>query len=229
MTCFRAFLGVYVLQMLVASVFQIILLLFWKRLLLFMQNFGDISYSYNKKITDIRSEILFREAEDDFYYFNKINTALKKLKTAVSLTPNHLKSIVLCADILFVKGNFKKALELYGIAKSLNPNDMRIIASIANCCYSLKKYTEALKYAENALKIKNMSVCEIALRFQILEIMVNSYIALKNYKKAFKLYSECEFYNDEYSFEEFHKLSYRYLREKLEVQKKLNNSGLKIV
>ena len=47
-----------------------------------MQNFGDISYLDSKKIIDIRSEVLFREAEDDFYYFSNINSALKKLKKA---------------------------------------------------------------------------------------------------------------------------------------------------
>lgn len=192
-----------------------------------MQNFGDISYSYNKKIIDIRSEILFREAEDDFYYFNKVNTALKKLENAVSLTPTHLKSLILCADIYFIKGNFHKALKLYESALSLRADDSRIIASVANCCYSLKKYREALKYAGKAIKI--ISASEIALRIQISEIMVNSYIALNNYKKAFELFAEIDSYAKEFSFEEFHKSAYDYLYEKLEVRKKLNNSGLKIV
>ena len=136
----------------VAPCIPLILLWFRKRLQVFMQNFGDISYLDSKKIIDIRSEVLFREAEDDFYYFSNINSALKKLKKAIFLTPNHTKSLVLCADIYFVKGNIKKALDLYKKADLLTVNNVRIIAAIANCHYSLKNYNEALKYTKTAIK-----------------------------------------------------------------------------
>lgn len=190
-----------------------------------MQNFGDISYLDSKKIIDIRSEVLFREAEDDFYYFSNINSALKKLKKAIFLTPNHTKSLVLCADIYFVKGNIKKALDLYKKADLLTVNNVRIIAAIANCHYSLKNYNEALKYAKTA--IKYITLNDIALYSQILGLMAKIFTSLKNYKKAFEIYSEMK--NFDSSFEEFYKSSYDFVNKKMKLQTKLNNSGLKIV
>ena len=91
------------------------------------------------KIINIKSEVLFREAEDDFYYFNHLNKAMKKLKEAVNLTPNHLKSIMLYADICFIKGYFNKALSLYLTAEKISSKDSKILASLANCYNSLKK------------------------------------------------------------------------------------------
>ena len=78
-----------------------------------MQNSTSKSYINSKKIINIRSEILCRQAEDDFFYFNNINTAYKKLNEAVKLTPFHFKSLVLLADISFVKGFIKKAISRY--------------------------------------------------------------------------------------------------------------------
>lgn len=190
-----------------------------------MQNFGDISYLDSKKIIDIRSEVLFREAEDDFYYFSNINSALKKLNKAVTLTPNHTKSLVLCADIYFIKGNIKKALNLYKRASLLTVNNPRIIAGIANCYYALKNCEEALKYAKIA--IKSITFEDTALYSQILGLMAKTYTSMQNYKKAFEIYSELKNINS--SFEEFYKTSYDFVNKKMKLQIKLNNSGLKIV
>ena len=41
-----------------------------------MQNSGNLLYRDNKKVINLQSEVLFREAEDDFYYFNKVNFAV---------------------------------------------------------------------------------------------------------------------------------------------------------
>ena len=50
-----------------------------------MQN--TVSNFINKKVINIKSEMLFREAEDEFYYFNNLKKAESKLKKAIELTP----------------------------------------------------------------------------------------------------------------------------------------------
>ena len=60
-----------------------------------MQNTSDISYINKSKVINIKTELLCREAEDDFYYFNNVNAAYRKLKKAVELSPFHTKSILL--------------------------------------------------------------------------------------------------------------------------------------
>ena len=72
------------------------------------------------KVINIKSEMLFRSAEDDLFYLNKINSAYKKLKEAVLLTPNRIKILKLLADAAFIKGYTKKALEFYLKADKLN-------------------------------------------------------------------------------------------------------------
>ena len=50
-----------------------------------MQNIiSDKNYIKQSNVINILSETLYREAEDDFYYFNKTNSAYKKLKKAVA-------------------------------------------------------------------------------------------------------------------------------------------------
>ena len=60
-----------------------------------MQNLSHTSYINRLKVINIKSETLFREAEDDFYYFINIYSALKKLKEALKLTPYYKKSLIL--------------------------------------------------------------------------------------------------------------------------------------
>ena len=185
-----------------------------------MQNNQNTSYIDKSNIINIKSELLFREAEDDFYYFNKINLALKKLKRAVNLTPCHTKSILMAADIYFIKGNFKKALDLYLEAYSNNSN-VKCLAGIANCCFSLKKYENALEYADLALN----SLRETdGLFSQIVELKINILVELKKYSEAYRLYYKMKFYlQEDFYFND------SLIKEKLNLQKRLNELQLKIV
>ena len=132
--------------------------------------------SLGSKVINIKSEILCRSAEDDFFYFNKINSAYKKLKEAVELTPYHFKSLLLLADVTFIKGYIKKALELYLKAESINSSDVKVLASIANCFNVLKDYSQALLYCDKALA--KFSTHKYELFSQIFEIKMNILMAL---------------------------------------------------
>lgn len=191
-----------------------------------MENINNSPYTYNN-IINLRSELLFREAEDDFYYFNKINCAYSKLKQAVKITPNFTKGKIFLANVSFIKGFYKKALNLYfDTLNSSNDNGL-IIASIANCYYALKNYEESLKYCDEALSIIHNFDTE--LKIQLLEIKINSLLNLKKYNLAYKasLLLEKEKNND--FLKEDLSLDLESLNKKLQLQKKLKYLGLKIV
>lgn len=177
----------------------------------------------NCKVINIKSEILFRQAEDDFYYFNNLNKAITKLKKALDYTPNHLKSLMLYADICFIKGNFKKALSLYTTANILQKNNCRITASIANCHNSLKQYEEALKYCNNALFFINGT--DYALYAQVIELKINSLVSLKRYDESYQIFTESQ----EFLRQNLVNEVYKSLNEKIKLHQKLHYSGLKIV
>ena len=192
-----------------------------------MQNTSNLSYLNAKKVINMRSEVLFREAEDDFFYFNKINEALKKLEEAISLTPSHIKSLVLCADIYFMKGKVKKALSIYEKVQLFAQKDARCVASISNCLYSLAKYQEAIKYADKAISILKSD--DYSLYSQLVEIKINSLVELKRYKQAYITFIQAQNVIDSMSLKNIYNSNYELINEKLKLQKKLRQSRLKIV
>lgn len=192
-----------------------------------MQNSNNSLYFNNKKIINIKSEVLFREAEDDFFYFRNLNSALKKLNLAIELTPNHIKSIMLCADIYYIKGNFKKALKLYSEADKYMPNDVKVIASLANLHFVLKNYTETINYIDNAIQLIKSD--NISLYEQLLELKINAFIELRDYEQAIKTYEIAKKLTATTSLKEIYSSNFDVLMEKLKLQKKVNKLGLKIV
>lgn len=186
-----------------------------------MQN--TVANYINYKVINIKSEILYREAEDELFYFNNTNKALRKLKKAVEYTPCHVKSIILYADICFIKGNFAKALSLYLTASELKQNDFRITASIANCYNSLKRYEEALKYCNNALEFTDSD--NFSLYVQVVELKIHNLVRLKYYDEAYKIFSQSR----ELLKQNLIYSVYKSLNEKIKLHRKLSCSGLKIV
>ncbi len=191
-----------------------------------MQNLNNTSY-INNKIINIKSEILFREAEDDFYYFNKTTEAYKKLKKAIELTPSHTKSLMLFGDICFIKGFYKKALNTYLKLRNYAPENFRAIALIANCYFDSKNYNEAIKYSNEAIKIFNND--NFSLLSQIIEIKINSLIKMKLYREAQKTISWAKNISNLSLTEKSYSKKFELLNEKLLLQKKLKFLGIKIV
>ena len=186
-----------------------------------MQNSFNSFYIKKSNVINIKSEILFREAEDDFFYFNKINSASKKLNAALKLTPNHLKSIILFADILFIKNNVKKALKFYLSALDINDDSPRIYGAAANCYLRLKNYKLALCFIESAISKFNFSIHNIDLYSQLIELKIDALIHLNNLKQAYYTYiKEKNLLND---------FNSDIINRKLKILEKINNANLKIV
>lgn len=192
-----------------------------------MQNTSKLSYIDKSKVINIKTELLCREAEDDFYYFNNVNAAYRKLKEAVKLTPFHLKSLLLYADVCFVKGLIKEALELYSRAEQKAELNIKVLGSIANCNYVLGNYSVALDYIEKTVKLLNDE--SIALHSQLLEIKINILMAQKRYKEAYITFIQSQNILDGNSLKSIYNVSYEVLTEKINLQKKLQKSILKIV
>lgn len=192
-----------------------------------MNNTTNFSYIGRKNVINLGSEVLFREAEDDFFYFNKINSALKKLEKAIVLTPNHSKSLLLSADIYFMKGNIKKAFEFYKIAYESGVQTPKCLASIANCYYSFKEFDNAIAWAD--LAIKKLGKEDYSLYSQIIEIKINSLVEMKMYKQAYVAFIQAQNIIDSVSLKNIYSSNYELINEKLKLQKKLRQSNLKIV
>ncbi len=192
-----------------------------------MQNINNVSYIKDSKVINIKSEILCREAEDDFFYFNKINLAYKKLLQAVKLTPYHLKSVMLLADISFIKGYTKKALELYKRAEQISAPNAKIYAAIANCEYCSGNNITALEYCEKAIKILNNE--NYMLFSQIFEIKINILMKQKKYKQAYISFIQSQNMLDNSALKALHSINFEVLNEKINLQKKLKLSNLKVI
>lgn len=192
-----------------------------------MQNISNLSYINSKKVINMKSEVLFREAEDDFFYFNKINAALKKLEEAVRLTPSHTKSLMMCADIYFVKGNIKKALITYQNAYVYGQSSARCIAAISNCYYSLKDYEQALVWLDKAINALDRE--DYSLYSQLIEIKINTLVEMKRYKQAYVVFIQSQNMLDVISLKNIYNSNYELINEKLQLQKKLRTSRLQIV
>lgn len=193
----------------------------------YMQNSNNSLYLSNKKIINIKSEILFREAEDDFYYFGNLNSALKKLNMSIELTPTHTKSCVLCADAYYIKGNYKKALENYKKALETSQKNAKILGSIASCYFSLKEYHRTIKFINKALN--EIKEDEFSLFEQLLELKINTYLELKEYEKAIEMYDEVNAIAQKTSYKQIYASNFELLNEKLKKQQKVKELGLKIV
>lgn len=186
-----------------------------------MQNCNGNNYINYTNIININTEKLFREAEDDLYYFNKTTSAYKKLKKAVELTPSNFKSVLLLADVAFIKGYTLKALEFYKQANRLKSSDFKSAAAIANCYKITGDFENALKYCNVALN--NCEINDYSLLNQLLDIKIELLISQKRYKEAYNTLAAKKNNIKKFDFE------FEFLHNKIKVQKKLKNSGLKVV
>ena len=192
-----------------------------------MQNTSNLSYINKSKVINIKTELLCREAEDDFFYFNNVNAAYRKLKKAVELTPYHTKSVLLFADVCFVKGLIQDALELYSRIEKISPLNTKVLASIANCNYVLGNYSVSIQYIDKVLELLNDE--SLSLQSQLLEIKINILMSERKYKQAYVTFIQAQNILDSHSLKSIYNVSYEVLTEKINIQKKLQKSKLKIV
>lgn len=192
-----------------------------------MQNYILLSNHTDNKIAyDIRSEVLFRSAEDCFYYFYKTKAALKKLDKALEYYPNHFKSLMLKGDILFSEGNFDEALKLYIRALELRNEEPRTLGAVANCLNELRFYTDAKLFCDKAINLsrnKNedlySSLCELKIK-----ILMN----LKEYNNVKNLLNTRTM-NTHENLIVLKKVISKTLSSKMELQKRLQMTKLRAV
>lgn len=178
-------------------------------------------------VVNIESERLFREAEDNFLYFNSPAKALKQLNKAIDLSPFHHKSLVMKGDIKFIKGKIDEALKLYTMANKINPNDSKILGAIATCYESKQNYTEALGYCEKAFHYIDENNTPIY--SSLYELKISIMLKLKKYEQAkrFMKYSKNHLLTEDMNFLKSN--CKKIINEKIEIKNRIKNSNLKAV
>ncbi len=190
-----------------------------------MQNYILSSNNTDNKIPyDLRSEVLFRSAEDCFFYFGKTKAALKKLDKALEYYPNHFKSLMLKGDIMFSEGNYDDSLKLYIKALELRPENPRVSGSVANCLNELKFYTDAKMFCDKAINLSRYknedlysSLCELKIK-----ILMN----LKEYDNIKNLMNTRTM-NTHENLIVLKKVISKTLSAKMEIQKRLKTTRLR--
>lgn len=192
-----------------------------------MQNYILLSSHKENRIPyDIRSERLFREAEDYFFFFYKIKAALKKLDMALEYYPNHFKSLMLKGDILFSEGNCDEALKLYIRAFELRPENPKTVGSVANCLNELRFYTDAKIFCDKALNLSRHENED--LYSSLYELKIKIYMNLKEYTKVKNLLNTRTVNTNE-NLIVLKKIILKTLNSKMELQKRLLTTKLRAI
>lgn len=178
-------------------------------------------------IADVRAERLFREAEDDFFYFNNIASAIEKLENALMYLPNMLKALMLRANIAFLEGDFDLALVYYKRAESFVPNNAKVLAGLANIYEITNQNDIAYEYIEKAMscgcfRYSGLSKALVDLKFAVL-------IKLKRYSEAKKVLDASRSFLTIEDYSELQKNNLLILKQKLALQKKIEKINLKVV
>lgn len=191
-----------------------------------MQNNHTIALKKATNIINLKSEILFREAEDCFLYFNETEEAIVKLDEAIKLSPFHHKSLILKGDIYFITGRIDEALNLYKQAEMSSKNNSKILASIATCLESKEDYTNALSYCDKAFVFINEYNCELYV--SLYELKSSILLKLKRYEQAKKFIAGAK---HNLSFEEISALKTHkeIINFKLKLKEKLKVANLQVL
>lgn len=137
---------------------------------------------YDDNLLNIDSERLFREAEDNFLYFNKSNLAVKNLKKAIEYSPCNVKCIKFLGDIYYAEGKIKKAFDCYAQAAAIKPQDAGILASLASINEILGNDEIALEFTE--LAFKNLKQEDVRLFSPLSNLKVLLLMKLQKYSDA---------------------------------------------
>lgn len=192
-----------------------------------------IEYISNKKIsetdnvTNIKTERLYRLAEDEFFYFNKPKKAIKLLKEALIYTPCHTKSMKLIGDIFFATGKMNEAFDYYSQTAALRPNDCAVLSALASVCEVLANYQTALDFVNLALN--NMNFENIKIYSSVCDLKISLLIRLQRYSDAKVFFENLK---KKLSQDEFGKITisnYELLNKKLQLKEKIENLNIKVV
>lgn len=160
-----------------------------KLLLKYIEENGDDIYTYFQLS---QSYFVVQKIKESIFYIKK---SINMIGNDNYLFKKHLYVFALYYKELYSLKDYEKCIE---ICKKVMKEDKNIIDTyyLLSCCYYYKKnYKEALKYGEIYLNIKenksvsNISIEEFSLEREedILEVIVTSFVQLKQYENAYGL------------------------------------------
>lgn len=180
-----------------------------------------------KIIADVRAERLFREAEDDFFYFNKINEAIEKLEKALNFAPRMIKALLMRANISLIEGNLEEAFNFYLKAEIYAPQNVKILSGIANLYEMQNQNEKALEYIEKAFEVGVSKYSP--LNKALVDLKLSILIKQKKYLEAQKIINKAKSFLVKEDFAEIQANNLSILKQKLSLQKKLQQTNLKVV
>lgn len=154
-----------------------------------LSNHKDINKRPIKKIFNIESEKLVREASDNFIYFRDYETTLEQLNKVLEIEPEHVKALTLKGNIFFCIDRDNEALECFEKALSIDPFSAEAYGSKANTLDVLGKVKEAFACCEKAFK--NLTVKDKDLLPSLYDQKIALLIKLKRYEDAKITLKEC--------------------------------------
>ena len=178
-------------------------------------------------VSDVRAERLFREAEDDFFYFNKIEDATDKLQRALKYAPSMIKALLMRANIALIEGDVELALAFYHQAECFAPENAKVLAGLANIYEILDENDVAYEYIQKALF--NLSSNDCQLKKALVDLEFTILIKQKKYSMAQKILDDAKFLFEEEDYKVFQANNISVLKQKLEVQKRLKQTKLRLV
>ncbi len=183
-------------------------------------------YQKNIVISDLRSERLYREAEDELFYFHNIESAEEKIELALSYFPYFIKARVMNANIKILKGEYEKAIDIYLAAEKIAPANVNVLAGLANLYEITDDIILADKYVNKAL---NCSFVSGELRKSLIELKITILIKMKKYTEAKSLIDSAKYELNAEELKEIQSKNLFIIKRKLQLQKKLNRLNLKLV
>ncbi len=192
-----------------------------------IKSIKNIKNSHYDNVLNINSERMYRQAEDDFFYFFQTKKAEKKLKAVLKFDPCHIKSMKLLGDVYFTDGKTDKAFEYYSRAAALKPEDAKILANLASVNEISGRYEIALQFTETAFK--NLKINDTILFSELSALKINLLIKLQKYSDAQKFLENT---NRRLSYQDngkYTSIGYDILKKKIKLKEKIKRLNIQVV
>jgi len=180
-----------------------------------------------KYISDVRAERLFRAAEDDFFYLKDVKEALNKLTKALEYAPCMLKAILMLANICVLEGNLDSALENYKRAEKISPDNMKILAGLANTYEMLNENEKACFYVSKALNADNSKFTPLIK--SLVELKTVILMKLNRYEEAKHLIDNARYSLSVQELRELQANTSSRIEHKLKLAEKLKQHKMQLV
>ena len=181
----------------------------------------------NRGVLDLRSERLYREAEDEFYFFDNCKAVEKKLKKALDFSPSFVKALVLLANLYLYCGKIEKSLDFYKQAELIDANDVKVLAGLANLYEMLGEYKHAYDYVDKALLVTQF--VSPALKKSLIELKSIILFKLKKYDEAKLFIEKSRSVLTQNDINEIKAGNFVELNHKLKLQQKIKNMHLSLI